>query len=437
MRLRGFTLIELLVVITIIVFLAGILLAVSGPVRQAMRASKTRSILAVVQQGLDVSASDRGAWPTPTEHPFAGSKATRLRFRGLREGVWRDLRTAGEALCGVSATRIEPASHDLLLQDDDVCNEPDLPAFFGLRRGDMGVLGAVQAAVTRKLDLGRYPGTGVIPSGTAGYRPWDGWVNETTQNPVSRVATYTTDDLPQYPSMSSGNRAFPREEYLLEGVVRIDEPIPRSNGYLRTTFDYVARSSSPQGPAANRTALEQAIPGALLDDLRSLGALQAPADDLAANRIVIGPTVPKCQQWVPALRTAWLESKTTSAAAQVVDLPAEAEAGRVWSNDAGQSAYEPGRIRPALDGSGTWRTYRLRGAALYDAWGSELLYVRTAAGRLALVSAGRDRCFALVPGLPDATGAPVFATVLTSGNQGPTAPDRDGSLDNISLEARP
>jgi prepilin-type N-terminal cleavage/methylation domain-containing protein len=420
----GFTLIELLVVVSIMILLASIILAAWGPIREAQRRSRTRQILVTASSALSLALSERGSLPSPAEHPFAGSKQPRLRFRGQRSAAWSDAATAGEALAGVPEDRIEAASRDRLQAPDDVFNEPDLPAFYGLKRRYMTVFGSPQAHLTRVLNLASYPGSGVIPStlmsgyaapNTAGYLPWDATLaaRPATLNlsPAGEfLYPYVTADG-SYPNMANGNPAFPRARYLTEGVqvgVRMRWP-------------------TAQGPTINEswrihtTADDQVevfrlyLRSGVSEDLERLGALRLTA---SPGTLVAGPSIP------PGFRNG-------------AAIASAASSFRVWSDDAGKPQWEPGRIRASLAGSGGWQTYRLPGQALYDAWGGEILYLREGDGAPVFVSAGRDRCFAIRPGLADANGASIFATVLTNGYDGtPTAPDRDASLDNLFSDER-
>lgn len=427
----AFTIVEMLVVMSIIALLATMILAVRGPLMESQRASRTRAILGIIQQGLALARTDKGSIPAPAEHPFAGSKAPRLRFRGQRGGSWIDLKPTGEAIAGVAEARLDLAGEadadERLLDAADVCNEPDLPAFYGLERRYMGIIGIAQANITRRLDLSNAPGSGMIPAGAKGYRPYSSW---SFAGDAARDG-YSSDDPPHYPALSTGNPSFPSDQHLVEGVARTRELIP----VITIDKGAITPCASPMGPADQAAALAQQIPEALLEELRQLGAAFAPPDDAPERLVVPGPGVPACAEWDPDAKRRWLIGKEIVAGKLVVRRPYAASRPRVWSDGVGEPQWKPGRIRPALDGSGAWVTYRLRGLALYDAWGSELLYMANQDGSPTVLSAGRDRCFAIVPGLVDANGASVFATVLTAGTPAePVSPDRDGHRDNISLD---
>nr|MBA3686497.1 hypothetical protein [Planctomycetota bacterium] len=65
---------------------------------------------------------------------------------------------------------------------------------------------------------------------------------------------------------------------------------------------------------------------------------------------------------------------------------------RLWSDNQTSARWEPGFVYAAAPAPATWRSFRLRGAALYDAWGTEVLVYDTGKGYAAL-SAGRDQVF--------------------------------------------
>ena len=95
--------------------------------------------------------------------------------------------------------------------------------------------------------------------------------------------------------------------------------------------------------------------------------------------------------------------------------------GRLYATaDPSATAWSAGRV---WNGS-AWVGYRLRGLALYDAWGRELLVSIDAAGAVTVTSAGPDGVFRWHPGDDG-----VFQTAPA--DAAPSGDDRDGSLDNI------
>jgi hypothetical protein len=75
---------------------------------------------------------------------------------------------------------------------------------------------------------------------------------------------------------------------------------------------------------------------------------------------------------------------------------------------------------------GIWYEYRLRGMALYDGWGNEILYHLTINGELIMESAGKDGVFVWNPG-QDGIYQTVPYDTHSSGD------DLDGSKDNIRI----
>jgi type II secretory pathway pseudopilin PulG len=133
-------------------------------------------------------------------------------------------------------------------------------------------------------------------------------------------------------------------------------------------------------------------------ELESLKALRSPPDDDAANRIHL-PT----------------------ALGSGAD-----DAGRVWSAEplTGNDLWKPGLIQ---DGHPDWKPYQLRGLAIYDAWGREILCSFSQTGGMILQSAGADGCMRWHPG--------VDAVYQTNADDGvASGDDRDATFDNITNE---
>ena len=105
--------------------------------------------------------------------------------------------------------------------------------------------------------------------------------------------------------------------------------------------------------------------------------------------------------------------------------------GRVWCEQprtgSGEPLFKPGRFndpeRVPLS-SPSWKRYRLRGLAIYDAWGVEIICSTAANGAVRLMSAGKDGAFRWDPGLNGALETDAWAT-------GPAGDDKDGSRDNV------
>ncbi|TVR43058.1 MAG: type II secretion system protein [Planctomycetota bacterium] len=85
--------------------------------------------------------------------------------------------------------------------------------------------------------------------------------------------------------------------------------------------------------------------------------------------------------------------------------------------------WEPGFVRDPTDN--LWKRYRIRGLAIYDSWGREILYSLSPSGVIRLMSAGPDGVFARHPGNNGVFDGPA--------NQPPSGDDQDGWNDNIFL----
>ncbi|MDA3962044.1 MAG: prepilin-type N-terminal cleavage/methylation domain-containing protein [Planctomycetota bacterium] len=166
---RGFTLIEILVVISIIVVLVGLVLAVGKAVSGGAMKSRTGVILGTLTDAINLAAAERGGLPAPAEHPLAGSAATRPTFirANAADG---SIDAGGTALRGVTLVQAG-ASKSKLLLDDDILSDRDAPHLFGLRRGEIGLLGVPQQGVTHyqrmKVDRSGSTSLGEIVAPTA------------------------------------------------------------------------------------------------------------------------------------------------------------------------------------------------------------------------------------------------------------------------------
>ncbi len=78
---------------------------------------------------------------------------------------------------------------------------------------------------------------------------------------------------------------------------------------------------------------------------------------------------------------------------------------------------------------GAWVPYRLRGAAIYDAWGIEILVSLASNGALRVESAGPDGVFRWHPGLDGN-----YQTAATADE--PVGDDQDGARDNLGAAIR-
>ncbi len=145
----------------------------------------------------------------------------------------------------------------------------------------------------------------------------------------------------------------------------------------------------PDGPAANVRLIQTVYgKGGALEDLVRIRAMWTPPDDLPAHL-----------SWHDRV---WSATK----AGVVVD---------------GQAGITEG---------GTVQHYRLRGPALYDAWGNEILVSVTEDGRnIRLMSAGRNGSFVWLPGSDGILQTDARSDV-------PAGDDHEASSDNVTLGER-
>jgi hypothetical protein len=113
-----------------------------------------------------------------------------------------------------------------------------------------------------------------------------------------------------------------------------------------------------------------------------------------------------------------------------IDDPAHLiKGGLVWSKDLkGERSWRPGFVKdsPIGNGKADWMPYRLRGAAIYDDWGREILVSPANNGGIRLMSAGADGVYVIDPG-PNKVLDTDPDTARVSGD------DREGVLDNVRV----
>ena len=161
---RAFTLIELLVVVAIIAILASLILAGTGMLSRQTKTRKTELIIAALRQGMELTIANRGGCPSPVEHPLAGSRQTKATFTsgalwvrgGTSTTVQGTTADAGPyALTGVDGLSnfANSGDADRLMLRTDVYQRAEMPMLFGLTRDRIGVLGAMQKAVSKFIQL--------------------------------------------------------------------------------------------------------------------------------------------------------------------------------------------------------------------------------------------------------------------------------------------
>lgn len=398
MRRTAFTLIELLLAIAIIAALAAMLVVAGRLVLEAAKRSRSENILAILGQAAGLHGTERGAPPAPAEHPLAWSADRRLAFIGRRGRTvdaagtidtsawnWQTLSATGEAIAG-------PLDYEI---ETDTSRYPsgsaDRTAILSrlLDPDDIFLGGATAGSIDAPALVG-------VP------RRWLGTVGAPIGSEPKPTAPVTSSDgrlrwLHPAPIWGTRYRKIPRPT----PPVTSARLAPPPYDYRAYTANWTASWKYPdqehviQGwndAGATRSVVDWMLSaGGLLDELRSLGAIHEPADD------------------------------TTLTAGS-----------RFWSDDAGATAWSPGLLRTDLNGSGSWRRYRLRHFGFYDAWGGEILYFLADDANPVFLSAGKDRAFRIDPGLNRILDTdPASASFLADGTL--AGDDRDGRTDNITF----
>ncbi len=359
---QAFTIIELLVVITIILVLAGLLLAVIPAVQENARRSRTSAILALAAQALAAQRASVGGLTSIAEHPLASS---RYPTGFVRASDGSAVAPAGLPLVGPDLGRLSDAqlatllgsSRNRLLQNSDCFADLSAPGFYGTQRELMGVLGPALPEITQHIRLAL----------------------TTTDQISTSISTVSGSRLPQGTLVMPGRRLDAK----LVPIDFIDTAGERQKRGIPDSDPIDPSLSDPtQRRELMRTTVERALGGdQTTSELRILKALLEPPDDDPANLALDN---------------------------------------RVWS---------PASLRSSTTAPGNTASighYRLRGLALHDAWGREVLVSTTPEGDIRLLSAGRDGFFALHPG-PDLVFATAAQDPLTTGD------DRDGRADNIHV----
>ena len=405
---RGFTMIELLMVISIIAVLSSMIVMVAMGLGGDAKKKKTGVIIATIRKGIELTIAGRGGSVSPTEHPFAGSRATRFPF--LRAANGAAVATSGLAFKGVdlSQVSISAGGRDQVLADDDVFNDPRVPMLFGAKREVMGILGATQKLVTKYVQLPK-PGpsslTGTNYYSKANMRLVTGADGMSTDFPI-----FTDDATPQGPSWFP-NSVNPTTDQDADGTFGLAYDNKRA-------LDYIFGASGA---------------GAELSSLKALASAPdvdpATPDEKRFKYPIIGAGGSGIDSFTPPSLNRNIEGTTTSDTST---------ATRVYTNAATDSSpqisniWKPGFIKHGSGGSAVFKEYRLPGLAVYDAWGHEILYSISPKGGVRLISAGADGVLKFNPGsnhnLDTLLNTSKPLTTLPQGD------DLDGAKDNVAQE---
>lgn len=160
---RAFSLLEVLAVVAIIAILSTISIVGVGALGIGSKRAKTGTIIEAVRQALALTAEQQGGYPSPAEHPLAGSAgsvlAPRFVFQRAGGGILSSnaALTDDPALRGVTTADLSGDDQDRLLLDDDSYADGRVPLLYGLQRSYCGVLGAAIEGITRYRRLPEQP----------------------------------------------------------------------------------------------------------------------------------------------------------------------------------------------------------------------------------------------------------------------------------------
>ena len=247
-RRHGFTLVELLVVIAIMMIMASLIIAIAGLIGGDSKVAKTKTIIAAIRKGIELTNAAKGGSVSPTEHPLACSVAPRFRF--VRTPMTSPRTTPsqptpnGLALAGVESGNLDN-SQALLLLPSDVYADPASPMLFGFKRENIGVIGAQQRRVTKYLLLPK-PGPDPVVAATDSSAEWTA-VRVRSSEPGAPVP-------PPYNLMFFPNNQIPPSDIYAKDAAFGK---PAAN---KQSIDYLFGSSSVQGELAGLGALFTADP---------------------------------------------------------------------------------------------------------------------------------------------------------------------------------
>jgi prepilin-type N-terminal cleavage/methylation domain-containing protein len=404
-RHDGMTLIELLAVLAIIGTIAGMILAVAPLIRRRSDSARTQAILTVVKTALTARTAERASLPSPVPHPLAGSSCsggiTRSLFVRAIDGTTA-IATTGEALVVDNLSWVAVADRNRALMPDDIFSGRtslgDVPALFGLPRSQLSILGTAGELYVRYRQLPKL-------SATYDTSPADGLLD----------SPYTS-------------ARYPNRTHLVRGGISF-KVATAGSGYL---VPPILTVSGGTGIRATAVISNGAVSKIILDDAGDPGPASIPtvAVTSATGDPGSGAAI-TCQMHNDDAAGQLFASAIADHLAELAGLGALAEPGSTRCADDLLAADEaPTAVWRArtISLTGSWQRYRVRGQALYDVWGSEILYWSDpSTGTLKLTSAGPDGHFALKP---DSSGGYNAADLLPGFQPG----HRDATRDNITVE---
>lgn len=455
---RAFTLIELLVSIAIIAVLMSLVFVGANLLQKQVKRASARGILAKITVALSLCKAS-GRTPSLIEHPLAASfgdprtvglqwmdsaqqtyLGTCKRAYFIRENP-ADQSSYPQSLIGEALVAPEgvglsnfPATLDpwcqarnpppyrnrVLLGSDRLDENQEVPHLYGMERRYLKIIGAGLWDVTWYRQLPKLiPGPN-LPSTTPTYErrlPAGATCDQSmvyypqllfcygglAKRPPS---WYYTDryswEHPGYLNMITGGK-----DMFGAGSGDGITDVLRRNTIDNQQTDIGGRIID------HRRAFQDTLSfGGALKDLESIGAIEAPPDGSDEE---IPPAAQGSNAMLFRSKRLWYDPSFKAR----------------WNIGVGAS-WKPGLVKdPSPSAAPTpWKPYRLRGPAIYDPWGTEILVSQQADGSWALISAGPDKVFRFLPGVDG-----VYQTAANAG--APSGDDRDASLDNISYRSVP
>ncbi|HEX3132668.1 MAG TPA: hypothetical protein VHX44_03685, partial [Planctomycetota bacterium] len=348
---------------------------------------KTETIIQTVKTGIELAIANKGSAISPTEHPFAGSRAPRFPFTRTCKGFSGSVSTSGIALRGVPTPDYLGGDQTKLLMSDDRYADTRVVLLYGAKREDIGVLQALRKVVTS------YRLLPMPPKPTMPSAPTPKVIDPKTGSAASSFSDTNFPDtmIPSTMPVGSSQEEDPQYGRLVDS---------------KPAIDYLFGNSSAQSELASLKAIFNADP-TLPEDKNDF---RTPVETRGSIGGVSEPLV------FTNLGT-----------------------GKEKEFSKSEAHWKPGYIPVSTSGSsrsleaatsGTWARYRLPGLAVYDAWGNELMTVTGANNSYRVMSGGQDGALAVDPDKDYSIETTSF-TFDTDGKLKIDSKDKDGSKDNL------
>jgi len=369
-RHSAFTIIELLIVISVIAILSAMFLSIINMLQNHAKVAKTKSILDAALLGISSTAMTSGTNLSNVPHPMAntmvaGAMARSLFLRGV---------TTGSLVQGTSvdttAEALECATPAIVATSEDVRLLLPTDVYVGNQTLVLHSNSTTDDPLIYGLDRQHL---NILGSGwgLVDYRRLPGLspLYDPNNTGILQGAPYTNTGVPPYPDTS----------FLVSN------------------------------------------PGDLTEPTQNLYEI----DSKKVMDFALGPEVSTELSSLGGLRTADITNTAS--------IPIANYRLRLWPIKTGSSfpSFDPRNskmVGQVLDNS-VWKPYLLRGVAIYDAWGHEVLFYTSTNGSMSFMSAGLDGYFCWNPG-PDLN----FDTM--PGSTSPSGDDLDASHDNVYAGAK-